>query len=83
MSTLSKRLANLTDRQMYLLDMITYSTPETIVCDCRGSPASICSELEEIKNILGAKSILAAHDSYERWLDGYAVVLQDEQEGHI
>lgn len=70
MSTLTRRLASLTDRQMYLLDMLEFSSPETIIDDCGGNAESIRAELEEIKDTLKVRSVLEAIRKYVLWIEG-------------
>lgn len=63
MSILSRRLATLTDRQMSLLDRVSYGHP---------LDRDMYQELDTIKNTLNVETISEAVNSYIAWLDEIA-----------
>lgn len=64
MSILSRRLASLTDRQMSLLDSLSYGCPVDKI------PSF---ELGTIKDTLGVETISDAVSVYVDWLDGNTI----------
>lgn len=60
----------LTDRQMCLLDMISYGRLISDIAQDLGCPVTVVQEnLHMIKKTLGVKSIFRAVEAYIKWVD--------------
>lgn len=70
MSILVRKVSTLTDKQMRILDLVSYGLPTASIAEEMNRPAAaIRSDLFEIRKALGVSSTLKAAEIYINWIE--------------